>query len=265
MTQLLDGSPKPPSEAWPLPSALQLTLPRAKPRSLLIGSGYRLAIVLRRLLGPRRALRLFLDAGWLLRRLAYETSSEIYGEAFHLACLGLSFDQLREIVPPGGTVLDVGCGTGRWCRTAAPIASTVVGIDYDAENIKKAKNLTSSKNVTYIVANATSELGQIIGGRKFDVALLVHLIEHIDDPDALLASLRPIASTLVVEVPDFEADPLNRVRFRIGSRFYQDADHVREYTDIVLLDQLERNGWKTQKLVTRAGCILARACSADVG
>jgi hypothetical protein len=58
--------------------------------------------------------------------------------------------------------------------------------------------------------------------RSFDVGLLIHIIEHIDDPDFLLSSLQKLVNTLIVEVPDFESDSLNLVRLKLGSPYYSD-------------------------------------------
>ncbi len=56
----------------------------------------------------------------------------------------------------------------------------------------------------------------------FDVVLLVHVLEHIDDAPALLKSLPPLARSLIVEVPDFEANPLNVLRHHFGLPYFGD-------------------------------------------
>lgn len=102
---------------------------------------------------------------------------------------------------------------------------------------------TKETNVTYILGDARHNLPLVLGDRTFDVALLVHVLEHIDDPDLLLKRIREVASTLIVEVPDFEADALNLVRYELGLPCYTDADHVREYSPDILRYQMERSGW----------------------
>ena len=138
---------------------------------------------------------------------------------------------------------------------AAKFAASVVGIDHDGSLIEIARKKTTEKNVAYV----HGDLNQYIGGQKFDLVLLVHVIEHIDDPDKLLKTLHEITDKIIVEVPDFEGDPLNLVRFDLGLQFYSDGDHVREYTEKILADQLTRNGWTLLELRKKGGAVLAVA------
>ncbi len=62
-------------------------------------------------------------------------------------------------VPDGGTVLDIGCGTGTltiWLRQAYP-ASRVLGLDADAEilSLARDKAAKSGSDVRFVEANAT--------------------------------------------------------------------------------------------------------------
>jgi SAM-dependent methyltransferase len=232
-----------------------LSLSRAKPKSLFISLAYRSKRVCQYLLGRNRMLRVFLNLSWLFHRFAFELSGEVFGNTFHNCALGLSEEQLYQWVPKGSTVIDIGCGSGRWCRVAARSAAHVLGIDYSNENINIARSLSENGHIEYVVGDITKH----VSGRSFDVALLIHVLEHVDDVDSLLTAIGRIASVLVVEVPDFEADALNLVRRELGCRFYSDGDHVREYTVALLHQQLLRNGWRVEEHFQRGGTILARA------
>ncbi|XP_073409297.1 uncharacterized protein [Dendrobates tinctorius] len=50
--------------------------------------------------------------------------------------------------------LDVGCGTGRYTLPLAPHFKKVLGLDISESQLSLAKELTSAKNVTYMVALA---------------------------------------------------------------------------------------------------------------
>ncbi len=237
------------------PIESQLEMPRQKPRSLTVSLGYRLTRLGRKLFGSERVLRFHLNGASLLWRLAFEISSEIYEEKFYPHTRALSEDFLRQRIPENGSFIDIGCGFGYWCRIASKYAKTVVGIDYDENKIRQARKQTKAENVEFLVGNVTKDLQD----RKFDVALLSHVLEHIDDPDTLLRQLKNVAKTLIVEVPDFENDPLNWVRLKQGCCFYSDSDHVREYTLDSLLAQLERNDWRVTEHERRKGLMLAVA------
>jgi SAM-dependent methyltransferase len=208
--------------------------------------------------GRRNLLRFCLNASWLFKRVAHELSGETFGASYHCSALALSEGVLRQWIPPEGSVIDIGCGTGRWCRVAARYARRVVGIDYNPLSIANASGLTTEKNIDYVTGDVTG----LQDADGYDVALLIHVLEHIDDVDSFLLALRRIASTLIVEVPDVEADALNTIRRKLGCPYYSDADHVREYTLPVLRGQLERNGWEVRITEQRGGAILAVATHA---
>ena len=96
----------------PSPSEADISFPRQKPRSLVLSAAYRLMRLARWSLGDRRALRVFLNANWIFWRFSYETMSEYYGGAFPNTTYSVSDDLLRALIPPGGSVIDIGCGGG---------------------------------------------------------------------------------------------------------------------------------------------------------
>lgn len=243
------------TEDYVPPNEGQLSMSRSKPQPMTVRLMYRVFHIGNALFGANRMTKFALNASRLFGRFAWELSSASYGEVFANRSMALSEEVLSRQVPSEGTVLDVGCGYGRACRMAAKFASSVIGIDHDVSLIEKAGKQTSEKNVEYIHGDLT----RYIGGQKFDLVLLIHVIEHIDDADKLLQTLREVTSKIIVEVPDFESDPLNLVRFDLGLQFYSDGDHVREYTEKILTDQLTRNGWTPVEFKKKGGAVMAVA------
>ncbi len=237
------------------PDEQSLSMPRDKKRSITVSVLYRLGRVGDAVFGKRRMLWLFLNGSRLFWRLAFERGGEIHSDEFHNQSKALSEDYLQKWISPSDSVIDIGCGLGRWCEIAAKYASSVVGIDYSEELIAAARLRTSAATVEYINGDVTRDLD----GRQFDLALMTHVIEHIDDPDTILKDLRAVAKRLIVEVPDFESDPLNIVRLAEGCPFYSDGDHVREYTQNILNAQLTRNGWSVIENRKSGGAVLAVA------
>jgi len=236
-------------------TAGQLEMKREKPRSLPVSLSYRAARLGRRVLGGERMLRFFLNGSRLLWQFGFELSGEIYDKGFHNQTKALSEEFLSRWIPENGSVIDIGCGPGRWCEVAAKYATSVVGIDNDASLIRWAREESGADNIEYIVGDITRDLGN----RTFDLALLTHVIEHFDDAGVLLRDICRITEKLIVEVPDFENDPLNWVRMRQGCHFYTDADHVREYTLDTLTEQVENNGWRVIDSRKSGGSVLVLA------
>jgi len=232
-----------------------ISFPRSKRRWIALSISYRLMHLARRIFGDQAVLRFMLNTNWISWRLSYEISMEHYGPAFRNTTYGVSDELFAKWIPRGGSVLDVGCGAGRLCHMAGAYASRVVGIDYDPVVIAQARARNTQPHVEFQVGDVRTALP----GERFDLALLVAILEHIQDVDQLLGDVRRLAPRVIVEVPDFEADCLNLVRRDVGCRWYTDADHVREYIKPVLNDHLVRNGWIPREWQRRGGMILVVA------
>jgi SAM-dependent methyltransferase len=242
----------------------RLSFPRRKPRSIAVSLGYRAWHLAKRVLGGKRVLGFLLDCAWLSNRLAIETGGELYGDEIADGSWPVTEDLLSDFIPRGGAVIDIGCAQGRLARRSARYAARVVGIDRDRHYLDRARREYAADNITYVEGDFTRDLGD----EHFDVALLSNVLEHVDDVDQLLRQVRRVADTVIVQVPDFEADMVNRLRLKLGRPFYSDGDHVREYTVAMLRAHLERNGWTPLRIQQRGAGIAAvavRAPDADGG
>lgn len=240
-------------------SEQDLAQPREKPVSIAASSLYRFTRFSRPFVGRGRLLRWYLDLGRLFQRLSFEVAGEIFGESFHSRRTGVSPERIQGLLPKGASVLDVGCGSGRWCAVAAAYADHVTGLDASAASIENARRMHPHPKIEFLLADAEKNLRAQLGHRTFDLVLLIHVIEHIEKVDQLLEELKLLGRKLLVEVPDFESDMLNHVRHHYRRPFYSDADHVREYTDSILRSQLTRSGWRVEHLEIRRGSIVAVA------
>jgi SAM-dependent methyltransferase len=126
---------------------------------------------------------------------------------------------------PGRRVLDIGCRYGT--LTSRYLAGNdVVGIDVDREALEKAAEL----GIETIWAHAEEALP--FDDRSFDVVVAGELLEHVRDPEALVAEahrvLRP-EGTFVGSVPNaFRVK--NRLRFLAGSQPERDPTHLHLFT-----------------------------------
>lgn len=128
----------------------KLSFSRTKPRSIVTSLSYRFVNIGRKIIGKERLLRFFLNGSRLFWRFAFELSGELYGGKFHCRAKALSGDFLKRWIPENGSVIYIGCGVGRWYQIASKYAKNVVGIDYDADLIKIARELHDVASVLLV-------------------------------------------------------------------------------------------------------------------
>lgn len=98
------------------------------------------------------------------------------------------------------TVLEVGCGDGALLARLAEAGSTVVGVDQDETAIELASRMFARRGLRGEFAR---DLGAV-EPRRFDAVVLAEVIEHLDDPEAMLARLAGLLSAhgrLVLTTP----------------------------------------------------------------
>jgi SAM-dependent methyltransferase len=136
------------------------------------------------------------------------------------------------------TVLDLGCNLGDISFMIAEAAKEVVGIDYNAKAIEIAKSRYSKDNLTFLNAEALDYLKK--NTKPFDVLILSHILEHLDDPRKFLLDFKDYFQNIYIELPDFDRYYLNYYRRDFNCRLiYSDDDHITEFDRYELRDLLK--------------------------
>lgn len=89
---------------------------------------------------------------------------------------------IHELLPAGGTVLDLGCGTGRLAEPLVDLGHPVTGVDNEPQM------LTSLRGATGVLA----EVATVDLGRPFDAVLLMSHLVNSTDADFVAAALRAV-------------------------------------------------------------------------
>lgn len=88
----------------------------------------------------------------------------------------------------GERVLDLGCGLGaRTLAVARAGSAEVVGVDTDAEKVRRAREEAERSGADGILFAAQSGSALAFDEGRFDVVLLLDVVEHLGDPAAVLA------------------------------------------------------------------------------
>jgi len=91
------------------------------------------------------------------------------------------------------SVLDIGCGTGRWCRILAERGAQVTGIDISKQAVELARRKTNDTRVSFMVSSIASlELPP----RSFDFISCVTVLQHVTNREEFEQSLSAIKRLL---------------------------------------------------------------------
>ncbi len=152
-------------------------------------------------------------------------------------------------IGPDDKVLDIGCGNGACAFDLAKKARKVVGIDISKKNIEAARKKFNSKNLEYILGDATS---YDFNG-KFDAIVLSNVLEHIDKRVEFLEKIKNLAPKILIRVPLITRDWLSTYKKEKGLSYKLDPTHFIEYTEENLGEEINKAGIKIENLYIKFG------------
>jgi 2-polyprenyl-3-methyl-5-hydroxy-6-metoxy-1,4-benzoquinol methylase len=109
---------------------------------------------------------------------------------------------LKDKLPKGSVVLDVGCGNGVISRSLGQLGYNVLGIDVSEKAIDKARQLNTYPHVNFKVLSAEQLVAE---GKLYDAVICSEVLEHLVHPESLLKTLKQSLSDqgiLIVTVPN---------------------------------------------------------------
>jgi SAM-dependent methyltransferase len=123
--------------------------------------------------------------------------------------MAIILETIDHHATPGGRVLDVGCGTGFLLEQLAARGFSGVGIDLSPESIAHTTRRLETLGVS---DRLTAEVGSAYEPPEgpFDLITLTDVLEHLEDPRACLAALRPQLAPgglLVINTPNRRSLP----------------------------------------------------------
>jgi SAM-dependent methyltransferase len=109
------------------------------------------------------------------------------------------FGQIKNLIEPNSSVIDVGCGTGRFSFLIADKCKSVLGIDVSQKNIDRAKRNLSHNSSDKISFQHTT-LNLLISKEHFDYAVSTYIIHEVDEDERinLLKDMSEIADKIII-------------------------------------------------------------------
>ena len=163
-----------------------LKLERKKKRNILNSIIYRLARLT--WFSNIEKFKFFSNLDWIFNRLAHEAWMNEFANSEEHPSRKYLLKFLKDKIPYQAKVLDLGCGYGEISSELGKFCSEVVGIDNNSLKIQVACNKYSSANVNFICTDALLYLNS--NSLKYDVLILSHILEHLDEPFDLLKNFK---------------------------------------------------------------------------
>jgi SAM-dependent methyltransferase len=151
------------------------------------------------------------------------------------------YEEIARSLPEGSRVLDAGCGAGVGTAILSVAGHLVTGVDRDAAAADLAREI--AKRATVDAANVED----LPAGRRFDAAVLVDVLGHVERPaDALarLAAALPDGGALFVAEP--RAYPLQSLA----------APARRAFSKAQLASALATAGFRVERWIVEDGTFL---------
>ncbi len=140
------------------------------------------------------------------------------------------FPHLREIfeinnqrckkilnIKPEGNILDIGCGTGLFLKTASSFGYGTYGIDISQKAVSFAVKEFGLSAENKSIDNLVEE------NKTFDIITMWHVLEHLHNPVNELKKIKQLLAyggILLIEVPNF-----NSIKFRLSKNKWKGGNH----------------------------------------
>lgn len=106
---------------------------------------------------------------------------------------GLRQKKYLELAGKGKKIVELGCGLSPFLNKARRNFKECVGIDYSTKTVIEARN--EFPKVEYIFGNA---LETRLGDKEVDVSVAGELIEHLEEPEKLIAEMMRITKRRII-------------------------------------------------------------------
>jgi SAM-dependent methyltransferase len=152
-------------------------------------------------------------------------------------------ETILDLLPQGGTVLDIGCGHGELVGQLVARGVDAIGMDPD----ERSRALAADSGLTVLSGTAEVPAAEV-AGRRFDMVVMSHSLEHCLDPAAALATVQSLLAPggrAYIEVPN--AGCLHFETFRHCSEMFDAPRHLWFFTDRSLMHLAEATGLRVER------------------
>jgi len=241
---------------------LYRSYPREKSTPFFLRIIWRTYYLIRRIIPAKILLKTLLNTVWALNALSWE-QTRLYEKTSDVES---TVDVLRPRNVLDATtdlrssdrICDFGGGLGDISNALIHVGCEVVYCDTNPMfQMYVKKRFADFPN--FKIADSTDVLTGKAG--LFELVVLSHVLEHIDNPVDFLKNIGKISKRIHIEVPDLTSDSLNFIRMQLDLPVYKDDDHVIEMSMEHLRNLIADSNFIVESIISRDGCLVARAKS----
>ena len=159
----------------------------------------------------------------------------------------MQYEDLLEIIKrdaPGKKIIDIGCGYGNFLKFCQTAGYEVFGLDPSSEAIKNVRAM----GVEATVADMEDLKNKV--DKKYDVAVMLNVFEHLREPYETLKDIRENIlndnGLLIIKVPN-EFNKLQVIankEYGLKSWWVSAPQHINYFTIPDLVNLLDKNGFE---------------------
>ena len=137
---------------------------------------------------------------------------EVHGPTSIFQQHRLDYDRIIELIPPGSSVLDLGCGSGTLlARLMRTDHRRLVGVELDEQNVLTAIR----RGLDVLQADLNRGLGAFAVG-EFDYVVLSQTLQAVQDVEGVITEMLRIGKSCIVSIPNFGYHRLRRMLAETG-------------------------------------------------
>jgi len=161
-----------------------------------------------------------------------------------------------DLILRGSRVLDIGCATGYLARELSKKECETWGVDNDEKAAKKAAKYCKK----VVVCNLDQTENLSVPMKYFDYVIILDVLEHLLHPENILSIIKKHikdGGRVIISIPNIAHASIRWMlltgRFDYSTTGILDYTHVRFYTINSIGKLLNKNGYKTLKIIPTNG------------
>ncbi len=123
------------------------------------------------------------------KKLTQQVVDRLFRQVVHRR-FRLALDLCGQVA--GKRLLDVGCGSGRYCVEFARQGAEVVGVDFAPSMVEMARQAAAAAGVAERCCFATGDFLDWSDPRHFDICLAIGFFDYIAEPGPFLEKIRSL-------------------------------------------------------------------------